>query len=262
MKDFEDKTVKVISKLICDRCGEEAIPEDNTFHEFISINHHCGYGSIHGDGNEISIDLCQQCFSGMCGDSLRIIDPNDEEHDCDSSIAVKDILLAKKIINKDELAVALRRLDKLWDAQHLSEAGSELNQLADLICDFEGKSWDKYFNEEDSVSSDLMSEREDLFDEKGSANGILSGIKVNKSVSDDESLQSDIDEEVSITQVLPKEQIKLLETLSRVWTQYPDLRLTQLIVNAINPQSLFSDVFYVEDSEVIDKLKKLLDKST
>ena len=144
MKHFEDKVVKVISKLTCDSCGEEAIPEDYTFQEFISVNHRCGYDSIHGDGNQLSIDLCQQCFADMCGDSLTVIEPNDEKHDSDSRIDVKDILSANKIINKNELVVALKRLDKLWDAQHLSESGSELYLLVDLISNYEGKSWDSY----------------------------------------------------------------------------------------------------------------------
>lgn len=129
MKNFEDKIVKVISKLICDRCGEEAIPEDYTFHEFISINHRCGYDSIHGDGNQISIDLCQKCFADLCSDRLIITEHNNEEQYSDLQIAARDTLLANKITNKDELDVALKRLDQLWDARHLSSAGSELYQL-------------------------------------------------------------------------------------------------------------------------------------
>ena len=54
MKNFEDKVVKIISKIICDRCDEQAIQDDSAFHEFISINHRRGYGSIHGDGNVCS----------------------------------------------------------------------------------------------------------------------------------------------------------------------------------------------------------------
>lgn len=78
MKNFEDKIVKVISKLICDGCGEQVTPEDYAFHEFISVSHKCGYDSIHGDGNQLSIDLCQQCFAKMCGDSLNVTEPSNE----------------------------------------------------------------------------------------------------------------------------------------------------------------------------------------
>lgn len=80
MKNFEDKVVKIISKLACDACGEQAIQDDYEFHEFITIEHRCGYGSIHGDGNQLSIDLCQQCFSDMCGDSLRVTDVNNTKN--------------------------------------------------------------------------------------------------------------------------------------------------------------------------------------
>ncbi len=75
MKNFEDKVVKVISKLICDGCGEQAIPDDSAFQEFINVNKQCGYGSIHGDGNLLNIDLCQQCFADMFGDTLTITNP-------------------------------------------------------------------------------------------------------------------------------------------------------------------------------------------
>ncbi len=43
MKNFEDKIVKVTSKITCDCCGQEAILSDYKFHEFICINHRCGY---------------------------------------------------------------------------------------------------------------------------------------------------------------------------------------------------------------------------
>ena len=34
MKNFEDKVVKVISKLTCDGCGEQATQDDYEFHEY------------------------------------------------------------------------------------------------------------------------------------------------------------------------------------------------------------------------------------
>ena len=193
MKNFEDKVVKVISKLTCDGCGQETTQDDYEFQEFISVSHRCGYGSIHGDGNHLSIDLCQQCFASICGDSLIVTELNSEEHEGDDAlkyhnifdaitqskkeaknlknesdlqIAARDILLANKIINKDELAVALKRLDQIWDAEHLSESGSDFHQLVDLITTFKGRSWDSYFNEVDAVSSDFMSEREDIKQKK------------------------------------------------------------------------------------------------
>jgi hypothetical protein len=43
------------------------------------IERRCGYGAIHGDGKQLSIDLCQHCFAGMCGDTLRVTDPLDNQ---------------------------------------------------------------------------------------------------------------------------------------------------------------------------------------
>jgi len=83
MRNFEDKMVKVISRLTCDSCGEEASSDDFEFHEFISVTKQCGYGSIHGDGNQFSIDLCQQCFADMCGDSLTVTEHSNEHSDGD-----------------------------------------------------------------------------------------------------------------------------------------------------------------------------------
>jgi len=61
----------------------------------------------------------------MCGDSLTVTEPNNE---------------VNEISNREELTVALKRVGQLWDAQYHSVEGSEPHQLADLICDYEGKS--------------------------------------------------------------------------------------------------------------------------
>jgi len=187
MQNFEDKVVKVISKLTCDDCGEQATQDDYEFHEFISIEHRCGYGSLHGDGKQFSIDLCQKCFADMCGDSLSIIEPDNEKHASDLRIKARDILLANRIANREELTVALKRVEQLWDAQYHSAEGNDLHQLADLINDYEGKSWDSYFNEVDAVSDDFLAEREIIIKQKGLASGILPEIKVNKDIDDDDS---------------------------------------------------------------------------
>jgi hypothetical protein len=44
MKTFETVTTQKVNSMVCDGCG---------------------YGSIHGDGNKIETDLCQQCFADM-----------------------------------------------------------------------------------------------------------------------------------------------------------------------------------------------------
>tara|TARA_R110000737_G_scaffold31063_4_gene49607 strand:+ start:1335 stop:1649 length:315 start_codon:yes stop_codon:yes gene_type:complete len=91
MKDFKNIVIKEVSKITCDVCGEQATPNDYAYHEFISVNQHCGYGSIHGNGNQLSIDLCQQCFANMCGDNLTVVKHNKDE----------DIELKKLVVQRE-----------------------------------------------------------------------------------------------------------------------------------------------------------------
>ena len=160
-----------LSIIVCDSCGLQANAEsDYNFNEFISVEHHCGYGSIHEDGKYISIDLCQQCFADMCGDRLKVNDNRDKnsedsddrsesnqleysnifevicnskaeayqlKNNSDLEIVVRDILAKNKVSNNLELTAALKRVKQLWDAQIQSEEGNELNILADLICTYE-----------------------------------------------------------------------------------------------------------------------------
>lgn len=175
MKNFKNITLKEVTKLTCDSCGEQATPSDYTFHEFISINKRCGYGSIHGDGKQLTIDLCQQCFADICGDSLTIADPNNEkddeileyhnifeaitqskkealslQNDSNLLIEIRDILSANIISNQKELSFALKRVEQLWDVQYQDVEANEFNQLCKLICNYEGKTWDSHSKEEGS----------------------------------------------------------------------------------------------------------------
>jgi hypothetical protein len=167
MKTFKAVTTQELTVVVCDGCGLQASAEgDYEFHKFISIAHHCGYSSIHGDGKQISIDLCQQCFADMCGNTFRITDAsntpaeNNESSEtnpfeysnifdviCQSKtkahqlkesgdlrLAARDIISKHKIADNYELTIALKRVEQLWDAQYTSAEGNELHQLADLIC--------------------------------------------------------------------------------------------------------------------------------
>jgi hypothetical protein len=167
MKIFKTVTTQKVTTLVCDGCGLEATSDgDYEFQEFISISHHCGYGSIHDDGKQIETDLCQQCFADMCGDYLTVSEPFDQhatdslddvlqynnifsaisqskkvadslKQSSDFLIAVRDILSASKITTTQELQIALKRVEQLWDAQYHSTEGNELHTLADLICAYE-----------------------------------------------------------------------------------------------------------------------------
>jgi len=60
---------QVFDKFICDRCKKE-LSYDDTFEiqEVYSIYFVGGYGSVFGDMDRISCDLCQQCLKELIGD--------------------------------------------------------------------------------------------------------------------------------------------------------------------------------------------------
>ena len=60
-----------------------------------------------------------------------------------------------------------------------------------------------------------------------------------------------------MSQVEPKIAKELLETIEKVWAKYPDLRLTQLLVNVINPSEPCPEIYYVNDSKLVELLSKL-----
>lgn len=230
MKNFKTVMQQEVIKLICDGCGLEArVDEGYEFSEFITIEHRCGYGAIHGDGKQLSVDLCQHCFADMCGDTLTIIDPldnqstkpaadtleydniflaitqskkkaNELKQQSDIRISARDILSANSISNQEELQIALKRLEQLWDAQYHSAEGNELHKLANLICAYENKSWDSYFAQGPLLDDDFMPERPSFkaktpFEEVGVASGILADTPADKDIDEDDSRQSAIDEE-------------------------------------------------------------------
>jgi hypothetical protein len=186
MKTFKTVTMQKVTTLVCDGCGLEVNADGGyEFQEFISINHDCGYGSIHGDGNQIDIDLCQQCFADMCGDVLTVIAPldnqstdsledtleynnifqaitqskqkaNELKQQSDTRISARDILSSNSISSQEELQIALKRVEELWDAQYRSAEGNELHKLADLICAYENKNWGSFSAQAPLPEDDFM----------------------------------------------------------------------------------------------------------
>ncbi len=260
MKNSEGKVKKMVSQLICYCCGLQATPEDNTVHEYSSGEPERASAYISGEGRITSVNLCEKCFADMCDESSSDRESsNEEQGGSELQIAVRNTLSANKITSQKELSDALKRVEQLWGAKYYSAEGNELHRLADLICVYEGKNWNSYINEEGSVSDDFLAERECIVEEKGAASVNLSGIIAFKGGDDEESVESSIEkgnEDLS-SQTAPESQVELLETIAKVWAKYPELRLTQLVVNAINPNSSSSEVFYVEDSELLNKLKQL-----
>ena len=292
MKEFKEITVKEISLLICDGCSEKASPSDYTFHEFTSVSHSCGYGSIHGDGKQFTIDLCQQCFADMCGDTLRGTDEsntpaeNNESSElnpleysnifdvicqskakeiqlkskCDVRLAARDILLKNKITDNHELTVALKRIEQLWDAQYESAEGNELHQLADLICAYEKKDWNSFFKEAPLSDDDFMPGRLNFkskftFDEDKTAEGMLSSVVINTNIDDESSRDSAL-----VESNLDEAKQQLLKSITSVQVKYPELRLGQLLINALNLQQPCPELFNVLDTVLAEKLNQISER--
>lgn len=48
----------------------------------------------------------------------------------------------------------------------------------------------------------------------------------------------------------------VLDAIRRVWEQSPDLRLGQLLVNAVNPPEPCPELFYIEDEKLVRKVEE------
>lgn len=292
MKTFKTITTQELITLVCDSCGLKANAEsDYGFHEFISIEHHCGYGTIHSDGNQINIDLCQQCFEQKCGDSFRVADKsvdtvevqkNSEinrleynnifeaitkskheayqlKENCDLILAARDILSKDIIANNNELTVALKRVEQLWDAQYQSAEGNELHQLADLICSYEKKDWDSFFEQAPLADDEFMPGRLNFkskftLDSDETASGLLSNMSINKNFDDEASRDSAI-----AGNNFDEANNHLLESILHARAKYPDLRFGQLLVNAMNLEQPCPEIFHIEDDELIERFNQLLE---
>jgi hypothetical protein len=291
MRTFKTVATQELTAVVCDSCGLQASAEgDYEFHEFLSIEHHCGYSSIHGDGKQIGIDLCQQCFADMCGDTLRVTDESNTTAENNESsetnpleysnifdviclsktmahqlkesgglrFAARNILLKNKIADNNELTVALKRVEQLWDAQYQSAEGNELHQLADLICTYEKKDWNSFFKEAPLADDDFMPGRLNFkskftFDEDKTEGGTLSSVFINTNIDDESSRDSALAESN-----LDETKKQLLESITRAMTKHPELRLGQLLVNALSTPQLCPEVFHVESPELFQVKDELL----
>lgn len=289
MKTFKTVTTQELTAVVCDGCGLQASAEvDDEFHEFISIAHHCGYGSLHGDGKQINIDLCQQCFADMCGDTLRVTDdsntPAQSNESCDTStleysnifdvtcqsktnahflkksgdlrLAARELLSRNKIADNHELTVALKRVEQLWDAQYQSAEGNELHQLADLICAFEKKDWNSFFEQaplDDDFMAGRFSVKSKLTSDEKTASGLLSSVSINANIDDETSMDSALADN-NLDEAKTKQQ--LLESIASALVKYPELRLGQLLINAMNLQQPCPELFHIENYSLAEKLNQ------
>lgn len=70
----ETRKVKISRAIVCDLCGKtlDYLNEDERMqsYNFVHIRKELGYGSEIGDGAEVSIDICEQCFIDKLGIEL------------------------------------------------------------------------------------------------------------------------------------------------------------------------------------------------
>lgn len=72
MKIFKLVPTEAVSEITCDCCKTRFTANDAGWFEIQSIEFVAGYSSIFGDGNFVSIDLCQDCLKQELGPWLRV----------------------------------------------------------------------------------------------------------------------------------------------------------------------------------------------
>jgi len=74
MRRYEPRmeAVEYLEEWICDKCGKSIGDDDMVLQESLSIKFTGGYSSVFGDGNNIEVDVCQNCLKDMIGLFCRI----------------------------------------------------------------------------------------------------------------------------------------------------------------------------------------------
>lgn len=70
------KTEEAVTGIKCDKCGKVRYYENSLFEvqEHLCLSGIGGFGSKIGDGVKWQLDLCEDCFLGLCGDYIRYKD--------------------------------------------------------------------------------------------------------------------------------------------------------------------------------------------
>jgi hypothetical protein len=55
---------------VCDSCGKREESQEES-QEWLSWRHTGGYASVFGDGEELSLDLCQDCVQKLLGSAIQ-----------------------------------------------------------------------------------------------------------------------------------------------------------------------------------------------
>nr|WP_231138467.1 hypothetical protein [Cupriavidus metallidurans] len=78
MREYQSRTIQELAACTCDRCQRRLTPDGpGEWQERLSFEHSCGFDSVFGDGNTVSLDLCQHCVREVLGQWLRITPPAD-----------------------------------------------------------------------------------------------------------------------------------------------------------------------------------------
>ena len=123
-----------------------------------------------------------------------------------------------------------------------------------MICAYEKKDWDSFFEEAPLEDDYFMPGRLNFkskfsCDEEQTANGILSSISVNTSIDDESSRDSALADSN-----LDDAKQHLIESIVNVIAKYPELRLGQLLINAMNLQQPCPELFHIEDDVLAEKI--------
>jgi len=97
-------------------------------------------------------------------------------------------------------------------------------------------------------------------DEEQTARGMLSSIPINTNIDDvssrDSALADSRLDDAKQQQQQQQQQQQLLESIANVMAKYPELRLGQLLVNAINIQQPCPELFHIEDDVLAEKISQ------
>ena len=73
MREYQGRTIQELAACTCDRFKRRLTPDEpGEWQELFSFDHTCGFDSVFGDSNTVSVDLCQYCIQEVLGMWLRI----------------------------------------------------------------------------------------------------------------------------------------------------------------------------------------------
>ena len=68
-REIVEREIQTLESITCDVCKKVIRNKDFVeFDEIVSIEFIGGYGSVFGDGEQVSIDMCQDCFKKILGE--------------------------------------------------------------------------------------------------------------------------------------------------------------------------------------------------